>query len=291
MRLGAVILPDAPWELARSAWLRAEALGLDHVWTYDHIAWRSLREHTWFGAVPTLTAAAVETQRIRLGTLVASPNFRHPVPFARELIALDDISQGRFTLGIGAGAPGWDATVLGQDPWPPSERAARFEEFVALTDRLLTTPVTDHRGSYYSAADVVLRPGCVQRPRLPFAVAATGPRGMAVAARHGQTWVTNGDRSHDGPLLSAVEGAAVVAEQMGRLEEVCAGAGRDPASLDRLVLTDLHLAPGLESVEQFRDTIGRYGEVGVTDLVVHWPRADGPFAGDVDAFEAVVSSV
>jgi len=62
--------------------------------TYDHLAWRTLRDAPWFGAVPTLAVAATVTSRIRLGPLVASPNFRHPDSFARELITLDDVSGG-----------------------------------------------------------------------------------------------------------------------------------------------------------------------------------------------------
>src|ERR1700710_2211504 len=114
MRFGVVILPEYPWREARDIWSRAEAMGFDHAWTYDHLAWRSLRDAPWFGAIPTLTAAAGATEHIRLGPLVASPNFRHPVPFAKELITLDDISDGRLTLGIGSGGEGWDATGLGE---------------------------------------------------------------------------------------------------------------------------------------------------------------------------------
>lgn len=289
MRVGVVILPDAPWSDAKATWARAEALGFDHAWTYDHIAWSSLRDAPWFGAVPTLAAAATATTRIRLGTLVASPNFRHPVPFARDLIALDDISGGRCTLGIGAGGTGWDATVLGQDPWSPRERIDRFTEFVALTDQLLRSPETTYDGRFYRAERAPMVPGCVQRPRIPFAVAATRPRGMAVVAAHGQCWVTNGERDHDGPLLDAASGAASVAGQLRILEDACAAADRDPASIDKLVLADLRLASGLPSAEAFRDTLGTYEAIGVTDFVVHWPRGDGPFAGDVDALEAAVA--
>ena len=92
MRLGIVILPEHRWPVARDVWRRAEQLGLDHAWTYDHLAWCTLRDAPWFGAVPTLAAAATITSRIRLGPLVASPNFRHPVSFARELITLDEVS-------------------------------------------------------------------------------------------------------------------------------------------------------------------------------------------------------
>ncbi len=92
------------------------ATRLDHAWTYDHLTWRNLRDGPWFGAVPTLAAAALVTSRIRLGTLVASANFRHPVPFAKELMTLDDLSHGRFTLGVGAEPEGLNqiARELGQ---------------------------------------------------------------------------------------------------------------------------------------------------------------------------------
>ena len=134
MRFGVVILPEHRWAEAQRIWRRAEDLGFDHAWTYDHLAWRSLRDSPWFGAMPTLTAAALATERIRLGPLVASPNFRHPVPFAKEVVTLDDISGGRLALGIGAGGYGWDATVLGQSRLSPADRLERFAEFVDLTD-------------------------------------------------------------------------------------------------------------------------------------------------------------
>jgi len=288
MRLGVVILPERPWPEAQEQWRRAEGLGFDHAWTYDHLAWQMLRDEPWYGAVPTLAAAAVVTQRLRLGTLVASPNFRHPVPFARELITLDELSRGRFILGIGSGGEGWDATMLGQDPWSPAERADRFAEFVALTDRLLREPALSATGRFYSADGARTFPGCVQRPRLPFAVAGTGPRAMRLAARFGQSWVTTGPR--DGrQQLAATDGAEAVRAQIAQLVRACEEEERDPSSIDRLVLTGPQLDPGLSSLESFRDTLGRYAEVGVTDLVVHWPRPSAPYEGDLAMFERVVT--
>ena len=111
MRFGVLILPDAAWSSARERWLSAERMGFDHAWTYDHLSWRSLRDGPWFGSVPTLAAAAEATSRIRLGPMVASPNFRHPVTLAKELMTLDDISDGRITAGLGAGGEGFDATT------------------------------------------------------------------------------------------------------------------------------------------------------------------------------------
>jgi alkanesulfonate monooxygenase SsuD/methylene tetrahydromethanopterin reductase-like flavin-dependent oxidoreductase (luciferase family) len=289
MRIGVVILPDERWADGGARWRRAEELGCDHAWTYDHLAWRSLRDSTWFAAMPTLTAAALTTSRIRLGPLVASPNFREPVAFAKELMTLDDLSGGRLTVGIGAGGEGWDATMLGQEAWSRRERADRFAELVSLTDQLLREPATSWRGTYYAADEARSIPGCVQRPRPPFVVAAAGRRGMRLAATLGQGWVTTGDRT--GEAAAPDVGARIVADQLTRLTDACAAVDRDPTTIDRLVLTGVGLDAGLSSVESFRDAIGRYAEVGVTDLVVHWPRAEGVFAGDVDRFESILSSV
>jgi alkanesulfonate monooxygenase SsuD/methylene tetrahydromethanopterin reductase-like flavin-dependent oxidoreductase (luciferase family) len=148
MKLGVLILPEFPWSEAQSVWQRAETLGFDHAWTYDHLTWRSFRNQAWYAAVPTLTAAALATKTIRLGTLVASPNFRHPLPFANVLITLDDISDGRLTLGSGAGGSGWDATMLNEEAWSRRERAERFAEFVKLTDLLLREPEVTYKGTF-----------------------------------------------------------------------------------------------------------------------------------------------
>jgi len=290
VRVGVVILPEHPWSVARDRWRRAEDLGFDHAWTYDHLAWRSLRDDTWFGAIPTLTAAALVTSRIRLGPLVASPNFRHPVPFAKELISLDDVSSGRLTLGLGSGGTGWDATVLGQEAWSPRERADRFAEFVDLTDRLLREPETTYAGRFYSADGARTYPGCVQQPRIPFAIAAVGPRAMQLAARFADTWVTTGDRGGADAPLPAAAGAAVVRRQLDALDDACAAIGRDPNSLHRLVLTGHRLDSGMGSERELADTIAHYTAAGVTDFVVHWPRADGPFAGDAAVFERVFAA-
>jgi len=291
VRLGVLVLPEFRWSTARELWRRVEDLGFDHAWTYDHLAWRSLRDSTWFGAVPFLAAGAVVTERIRLGPLVASPNFRHPVPFARELVTLDDLSGGRLTLGIGAGADGWDAVMLGHDPWSGAERADRFAEFLELLDRLLRHPESSYEGTFYRAVEARSYPGCVQQPRIPFAVAATGPRGMHQAVTYGRAWVTTGDLGPEGVLLGAEEGVRVVRAQMERLDEACAIAGRDPSSIDRLVLTGPRLAAGLTSIDSFDDTAGRYAEAGVTDFVVHWPRSEEPYAGDPATFERIFTEI
>jgi alkanesulfonate monooxygenase SsuD/methylene tetrahydromethanopterin reductase-like flavin-dependent oxidoreductase (luciferase family) len=111
-------------------------------------------------------------------------------------------------------------------------------------------------------------------------VAATRPRSLRVAARHASVWVTNGERSHAGPPVGPDEGAAVVSRQLSHFEDACAAEGRDPATVDRLVLTGPRLDSGLPSAAAFRAVCEAYAAVGATDLVVHWPRPREPYAGD-----------
>jgi alkanesulfonate monooxygenase SsuD/methylene tetrahydromethanopterin reductase-like flavin-dependent oxidoreductase (luciferase family) len=252
------------------------------------LAWRSFRDQAWYSAVPSLTAAALATERLRIGTLVASPNFRHPLPFVKDLIALDDISGGRVIAGVGAGGSGFDASALGHPAWSTAERAERFSEFVTLTDLLLSQPELTWKGRYYAVEEARTYPGCVQQPRIPLAIAAHGPKGIRLAALHGDFWVTLGGTSDEG--LGASAGAAAVSAQVTRVYEACSAVGRDPSSLRKLVLTGLTLDPGLSSPEAFRETVGRYEEVGVTDFVVHWPRPSEPYAGDLSMFERIFSS-
>ncbi|MFG3047017.1 LLM class flavin-dependent oxidoreductase [Streptomyces sp. NPDC048241] len=291
MHLSTLILPVDPWhEGGRAKWQRAEELGFHAAYTYDHLSWRTFRDGPWFGALPTLTAAAGVTERLRLGTMVTSPNFRHPVTLAKELISLDDISGGRVTLGVGAGGSGFDATVLGQEAWSPRERADRFAEFVSLLDELLTEDAVSYAGDFYSAHEARDIPGCVQRPRLPFAVAATGRRGLRLAARYGQAWVTTGD-----PKLfetgTSEQSVLAVEGQIGRLTEACAEIGRDVADLDKIMLTGFtpDRARPLESVDAFVDFAGRYAALGITELVIHWPIPDSDFAADQAVFEKIAT--
>ena len=194
-----------------------------------------------------------------------------------------------MTLGIGSGGEGWDASVLGSPRWTRRERADRFAEFVELTDRLLREPEVTHDGRFYSADGARNYPGCVQKPRIPFAVAAAGPRAMVVAATFADTWVTTGDRGgRDRTGLGGRRSRRTCA-QMDLLDAACAWVGRDPASVSRLALSGLRLESGLDSAAHFDDTVGRYEAAGVTDFVVHWPRPVGPFKGEISTFERIFS--
>jgi alkanesulfonate monooxygenase SsuD/methylene tetrahydromethanopterin reductase-like flavin-dependent oxidoreductase (luciferase family) len=282
VRIGIVILPDERWSVAGRRWQRAEEYGFDHAWTYDHLGWRDLVDGPWFDAVPTLTAAAMVTRRIRLGTFVASPNFRHPVHFAREVTALDDISQGRIILGVGAGGIGFDAAVLGGPELSPKVRVDRFGEFLHLLDALLRTDRVTWTGEHYAAVDARSTPGCVQRPRPPFVVAANGPRALRLAAQYGDGWVTTGEPADD---LEAWWRS--VARTGARFDETLDAAGRDRAAVDRYLSLDSAPVLSMTSTDAFADAVGRARRLGFTDVVTHWPRASSWYAGSEKVLESV----
>ena len=285
-RLGVVVLPQRRWSAARHVWRRAEEYGFDHAWTYDHLAWRSLVDEPWFATVPLLAAAAAVTERIGLGTWVASPNFRHPVPFAKDVMGLDDIAEGRFLLGLGAGGEGFDAGVLGPPP-TRGERTRRFEEFVELLDRLLTHPVTEHQGEFYAAHGARMLPGTLATPRTPFVIAANGPRTMALAARFGQGWATYGPTfapgEQPGSASAAQEawwtGLAGMVDQVREVAARVAPEGRVP---DLYLSLDGAPVYSLASADTFVEGVERAADLGFSDVVVHWPRAEGIYAGSED---------
>jgi alkanesulfonate monooxygenase SsuD/methylene tetrahydromethanopterin reductase-like flavin-dependent oxidoreductase (luciferase family) len=288
VRLGVVVLPELPWSQAREQWQQLDVWGYHSAWTYDHLAWRSLADGPWYATVPTLAAAALASTTIRLGTFVASPNFRHPVPFAKELMSLDDLSGGRFQLGVGAGGGGFDAEVLGGPGLTARQRVERFAEFVELLDRLLSSPLTSYDGEWFTARVARMHPGCVQPPRLPFVVAANGPRAMRVVARHGQAWVTTGvtpPEEGEQRWWAALPGA------VGRLDDALTAEGRDPASVQRYLSVDASGAFGPSSVEHLRDVLGRAESLRFDEVVVHWPRPDGVYAGDVGVLERAAAEL
>ncbi|MBM7504420.1 LLM class flavin-dependent oxidoreductase [Agromyces aurantiacus] len=289
MRFGLVILPQYDWPEAGRLWRQAEQLGFDHAWTYDHLSWRGLAGERWHATVPTLTAAAMVTERIRLGTFVASPNYRHPVPFAKDVATLDQVSGGRVVLGLGSGGTGFDAFVLGQGELTARERFERFREFTEALDVLLRHERGSGRGisysgDWYSAVGARMVGEPDQEPRVPFLIAANGPRALRLAARLGSGWVTTGPQADtDAAWWSGV------ADLAARLDDACAAEGRDPAELDRVLSLDDDGRYSMASVGAFEDAVGRARDLGFTDVVTHRPREHGLYAGTEAVLEEVGS--
>jgi alkanesulfonate monooxygenase SsuD/methylene tetrahydromethanopterin reductase-like flavin-dependent oxidoreductase (luciferase family) len=284
--VGLVILPSDRWRESRRQWEWADDVGFSTAWTYDHIRWGGMPDGPWHSAVPVLAAAAAVTTRVRLGTLVATPNFRHPVTLAREALALDDLSDGRLDLGLGPGSEGFDATALGQAPWDPAERLARFEEFLRVLKPIVDGAPADRTSmqtAHYVADEAPSTPGALQRP-LPLTIAAGGAKGLRLAADYGRHWVTIGPTGR-GPrtpdlVLSSVR------QQVELLDHACREADRNPADLGRVLLwTPTETI--IESLDQFDELVAPYEELGFGQFVLHHPAQTGPYGGDAHTFEQI----
>jgi alkanesulfonate monooxygenase SsuD/methylene tetrahydromethanopterin reductase-like flavin-dependent oxidoreductase (luciferase family) len=287
MRVGVTLLPEHNWAEDRHRWVRAEEYGFDHAWTFDHLAWRSLADSPWFATIPTLTAAALTTTTLRLGTFVTSPNFRHPVPLAKEFMTLDVISGGRLSIGLGAGAAGFDASMLGQPELSPRQASDRFREFVTLLDLLLSQPQTNWQGDWYTAVGARTVPGCVQQPHPPFLIAANGPLTMRVAIERGAGWITMGNEQ---PGAGPDEWWTGVQRAVEAFEKVADSAPHQPSSTTRFLDLETHAA-AFRSIDQFREAFGRAADLGFTDVVIAWPRDSEPFAGDEKLLESLASQL
>jgi hypothetical protein len=119
---------------------------------------------------------------------------------------------------------------------------------------------------------------------VPFVIAANGPRGLRLVAEHGAGWVTTG---RDG--ATGEDWWSSVGELVGRLEQTALAEGRDPATIDRYLSLDSNGAYSLQSVDAFEDAVGRAAELGFTDVISHWPRADGIYAGLESVLEQVAA--
>lgn len=145
-----------------------------------------------------------------------------------------------------------------------------------------------HEGTFYSANEARNIPGCVQRPRLPFAVAATGPRGMRLAARYGQAWVTTGDPKLYG-TGTPEQSAEAIRGQVTRVSAACESIGRDAAELDKILLTGFTPGDPLQSLDAFVDFAGTHFALGITEIVIHDPIPDSDFAADEKVFERIAT--
>jgi alkanesulfonate monooxygenase SsuD/methylene tetrahydromethanopterin reductase-like flavin-dependent oxidoreductase (luciferase family) len=259
MRFGLKVNPGT-WDEA-AQWARfAEEAGFGGLWTGDNM--RNPRDPAIpVHDGPTIIAAwAAITTRIRVGILIANVVFRRPTVLAKQAISLDHVSGGRFDLGIGSGVWPTDHGMSGVPMWQPKERAARLGEFAGVVDRLLSGDVSDHDGPYYPYEQASMTPGPIQA-RIPLIVAANAPAALAVAARHGDGWVT-------------FPGAA--AEEDFYQASVDRLATLDRLSPDRPLTRRILLAYGSmtpwASEDGFARLVERYRDIGFDEMVCYAPK-------------------
>lgn len=213
----------ARWsELARMARL-AEAAGFDSLWVGDHLLYRNPGEPPkgpW-EAWTLMAALAAVTERIEIGPLVACTSFHNPAMLAKKAATLEEVSNGRLILGLGAG---WNEPEYRAYGFPFDQRASRFEEAFTIIRTLLRDGEVDFVGRYYEARDCLLIPRGPRPEGPPLMIGSEGPRMLRIALPYVQSWnawyAWFGNRPENlAPLLAKVEA-------------VCREVGRDPATLE-----------------------------------------------------------
>jgi probable F420-dependent oxidoreductase len=213
---------DVRWPELRSMALAAEQVGFDSVWLGDHLLYRDAAraERGPWDAWTTLAAIAAETERVRLGPLVACAAFHAPGILARMAASIDEISGGRFVLGIGAG---WNEVEFRAFGIPFDQRASRFEEAFAIVRGLLAGERVSVDGRFHHAEDAVLFPTPARR--VPLMLGSNGDRLLRAALPHvdaWNTWFEDYGNTADG-----------FASLNARITAAAEAAGRDPATLTR----------------------------------------------------------
>jgi len=208
---------------------RAEELGFDSVWVSDHFFLDLSRYGGSKGrsksleALTTLSAIAIETQRVRLGTLVLCEAFRHPPVLAKMATTLDIVSEGRLELGIGAGWYEDEYTAFGFRFPPTAERIERLRETAEILGGMLINDRFTYRGKHYHVDEAPNDPPPVQKPRPPIWIGGKGgPKILRLVAEAADGWNTVWRWTPE-----------AYAERSAALETACGKAGRDPATVHR----------------------------------------------------------
>ncbi|MEU6676260.1 LLM class flavin-dependent oxidoreductase [Streptomyces sp. NPDC046925] len=153
----------------------AEQAGWDGLFVWDHVLHRKHADRPFGDPWMLLTAAALATSRIRLGTLVTPVARRRPPQLARQVATLDVLSGGRVTFGAGLGGPVEDEYGSFGDTTDPRVLAERLDEGLDLLPRFWSGEAVNHEGRHYQARDVTLLPATAQRPRPPIWIAGFWP--------------------------------------------------------------------------------------------------------------------
>ena len=227
MRLG-IQLPEVEREVRWAELLdmtRAiEDLGFDSVWVGEHLLyrWPDRPARGPWEAWTLLAAIAASTSRIELGPLVACTSFHNPALLAKQAVTIDELSGGRFVLGLGAG---WNESEFRAYGYPFDHRVGRFEEAFTIIRSLLRDGAVDFDGRWYQARDCELLPRGPRPAGPPLMIGSTGPRMLRATMAHADAWNawyddTGNAGSGVAPLRALVDNA-------------CREVGRDPAEVER----------------------------------------------------------
>ena len=242
--LGACLWSQASdWPAFLAAARRADELGFDHIWTWDHLLpiFGDTDQPIWEGYV-ALGALGVATSCAKLGLLVGANTFRNPGVVARSVLTLDHVSGGRAIMGLGGAWFETEHTAFGLDFGSGfGERLDWLAEAVpAIRELLDGRTVTSSPGGTYAFSDLRFLPPTVQ-PRLPIMIGGSGPRKtLPIVARYADMWNAFGSPEE-------------LRQRDELLRTLCAEVGRDPEAIERTVGCKITIRPTQAEAERVLD--------------------------------------
>ena len=258
------------WSAVRASVEAMEAGNWDSVWFADHFippgggGNDEQEAMTAFEGLAAIAMAAGMTQKLRLGNLVLGNTYRNPAHTAKIAGTIDTMSEGRFTLALGAGwyqreheAYGWDFPKM-------KERQDRFEEACELIRLLIrrNQPV-DFDGVYYKLDHAQLSPGNFDDSKpIPIMVGGTGPkRTLRTLARHGDVMNLDG-WAGGGMSLELYKSKAEI------LEKHCEDCGRDPSEIRRTLLMPCYLTESKDLIDRVIENLGPGSVAGSKQYII-----------------------
>jgi len=257
------------YDSIRAVTQQAERDGFDSIWLYDHLLYRNPGESTLgiWECWTMLAALADATERAELGTLVTCNSFRNPAILAKMATSVDEVSQGRLILGIGAG---WNEPEYQGFGLPFDHRADRFEEALQIIKPLLREGHVDFAGKYYKARNCENLPRGPRSEGPPIMVGGFGPRMLKLTAKYADLWNTC--------YLGKPE---TMKERISSIESACREVERDPKTLGITALIGLWF-PDLQTerpsyfdnpltgtVQEIAEAMHGYEELGVRHIMFH----------------------
>lgn len=274
MRFSAWIPNSLSWDETIAAARHAEAAGYDGLWYADHFMPNQAEpaEGPVQEAFMVLAGIAAAVPRVRIGPLVAGNTYRNPAVLAKMAATIDDMSGGRFVLGLGAGWQENEHRAYGLQFESFKWRFDRLEEACQIITSLFSEARTNFEGSHYRMESAPLDPKPVQSP-LPLLIGGGGEkRTLAIVARYANEWNVWGTPE-------------ILAQKCGVLDAHCQAIGRDPRQVQRSAVALLFLNDdaalndklrnmGIErpsvigNVEQVREQMAAFVAAGVDEFIV-----------------------
>src|SRR6266516_6844060 len=217
------------WSRWKNLVAEVEDLGFAGMFRSDHFTNANPPDLDSLETIVSLTYLADHTRRIHFGPMVSPFSFRNPMLLARQAAALDDLSNGRMILGVGAGWQEREHRLFGFELGDVATRMARFEEGLEVVTRLLKSdePVT-YEGRFFQLRGATLLPRPQRPSGPPILIGGNGPkRTLPLVARYANIWNAN--------FLSP----GAFRERSAILDQLLVAAGRNPTDVRRTLMLSL----------------------------------------------------